>query len=344
MSLELNYEPEVFVEDIEKLTEKEWLSYRKSGLGGSDTAAVFGVSPWKTARELYYDKKGISSATVSEDNWVAKEVGHCLEELVAKVFFERTGLQPYAIRKMFRHPLYPFMLADVDYFVDLPDGRTCILECKTTSYPNKDKWGTEQQPVVPYQYELQGRHYMAVSNVDAVFFACLYDNNENSLIIRKLERDLLVEEDMIEQEKAFWEEFIIAGVEPPYTEKPDLVLSSIRKHYEAEEGIMDIPKEYQKELKTYASLKEEKRVLERKAKDLDSQMKKLIIPVVELLEGKSKGQIVMPDGLYECGYTTRRTTGIAKAELEKLHLLYPDIYNEYAKTKESQSFYFKPKK
>ena len=35
------------------------------------------------------------------------------------------------MRIMFRHPLYPFMLADVDFFVRMPDGTFAILECKT---------------------------------------------------------------------------------------------------------------------------------------------------------------------------------------------------------------------
>lgn len=43
----------------------------------------------------------------------------------------------------------------------------------------------------------------------------------------------------------------------------------------------------------------------------------------------------MPDGLYECGDTTRKTTGIAKVELEKLRLMYLNIYNEYVKIKEN---------
>lgn len=48
-------EPLVLVETAE-LTEEEWLSYRRRGIGGSDVAALLGISPWRTARDLYYDK------------------------------------------------------------------------------------------------------------------------------------------------------------------------------------------------------------------------------------------------------------------------------------------------
>ena len=42
--LNLNYTPEQVV-DISHLTREEWLSYRRLGIGGSDVAAIMGISP-----------------------------------------------------------------------------------------------------------------------------------------------------------------------------------------------------------------------------------------------------------------------------------------------------------
>ena len=75
MSLNLNYKPDVLV-DTENLSREEWLRYRRKGIGGSDAAAVLGLSPFCTKRDLYYDKTGIQAVVEEEDNWVAKEVGH----------------------------------------------------------------------------------------------------------------------------------------------------------------------------------------------------------------------------------------------------------------------------
>ena len=55
MSLNLNYKPEAVVE-ISGLSREEWLDYRKKGIGGSDAAAIMGVSPFATKTDLYYDK------------------------------------------------------------------------------------------------------------------------------------------------------------------------------------------------------------------------------------------------------------------------------------------------
>ena len=74
MALDLNYKADVVV-NTDVLTREDWLRYRRTGLGGSDAAAIMGVSPFCTKRDLYYDKRGITSAMDEEEsNWVAKEV------------------------------------------------------------------------------------------------------------------------------------------------------------------------------------------------------------------------------------------------------------------------------
>ena len=68
------YEPEVIV-DTDTLSREDWLTYRRLGIGGSDVAAIMGISPFATIRDLYYDKVGIQPLIEEdeESNWVAKE-------------------------------------------------------------------------------------------------------------------------------------------------------------------------------------------------------------------------------------------------------------------------------
>lgn len=228
MSICLNYKPEVLV-STEGLTNEQWLEYRRLGIGGSDAAAVMGLSPFCTMRDLYYDKCGIQAVMEEEEsNWVAKQVGHRLEDLVAEIFSVKTGLKVYPVRKMFKHPLFPFMLADVDFFIDFGDGRTGILECKTTNYNCQNKWANDS---VPVNYEYQGRHYMAVMNLDEVYFACLYGNNENEFIIRHMERDLDMEEEFDCRGSKFLEGVCTEEDRTAIHRKTGLVLESIRRHY-----------------------------------------------------------------------------------------------------------------
>lgn len=155
MNNKAEYTPEKVV-DISNLSREDWLEYRKKGIGGSDVAAIMGISPFATIRDLFYNKTGVQPVIQEEEesNWVAKEVGHRLEDLVAEIFSKKTGLEVFPVRVMFRHPLYPFMLADVDFFVRMPDGTFAILECKTCNYNAKDKWADEG---IPAHYVLQVR-------------------------------------------------------------------------------------------------------------------------------------------------------------------------------------------
>ena len=57
MNTALNYQPEVLV-DTADLSREDWLDYRRLGIGGSDAAAIMGLSPFSTIRDLYFDSFG----------------------------------------------------------------------------------------------------------------------------------------------------------------------------------------------------------------------------------------------------------------------------------------------
>ena len=61
-------------------------------------------------------------------------------------------------------------------------------------------------------------------NIDVAFIACLFSNNENDFVWQKIERDLEEEENTIMELSAFWNNHVMARVEPPLVEKPDAVL------------------------------------------------------------------------------------------------------------------------
>lgn len=145
MALNLNYQP-VSLVDTSTLTNEEWLQWRKKGIGGSDVAAALNLSPYRTMRDLYYDKIGVEAVEPGEDKSITFEIGHLLEDVVAKIFAKKTGLTVYRDQTMYQHPLFPFMLADVDRFITLPNGEKAILECKTAHYDLRHKWANGAVP------------------------------------------------------------------------------------------------------------------------------------------------------------------------------------------------------
>lgn len=70
------------------LDKKEWLKYRKSGIGGSDAGAVCGLNPYRTAMQVYQDK--VSEEIEEMDNEAMRQ-GREFEDYVAKRFMEATG-------------------------------------------------------------------------------------------------------------------------------------------------------------------------------------------------------------------------------------------------------------
>ena len=341
MELNLNYEPEIFVPDITILSNEEWLQYRRMGIGGSDVAAACGVSPWKTARDLYLEKAEGDFRDEQGKNWVTLEIGKRLEELVVQIFMKQTGLKPYAVRKMFRHPFYPFMLADVDYFVKIGED-VYVVECKTSFSYRMDEWADGN---IPLHYELQGRHYAAVTNTKGVIFLCLYGNSEDTFLMRRIERDLRQEADLIEQEAYFWNEFVLKKQAPEYTEPSALVINSLKKQLQIrEQKTVELSEELSPNILTYMKLKEKKAEADAISRKLESQIKGSIAPIRTALDDAQTGKIEINGISYQAGYTKRTTTSIPKIGLEAIRLLYPEIYQKYGRVTTSYSFYIKEEK
>lgn len=336
MSLNLNYQPTVVVE-TSGLTESDWLNYRRLGIGGSDVAAVMGFSPWRTTRDLYYDKCGIPNAVEDKPNWVTLEVGHLLEPLVAQIFARKTGLTVTNDTKMYRHPLYPFMLADLDFRVEDAEGKQGVLECKTSNLNSMDKWSNDG---VPSYYEWQCRHYMAVMNLDFVYIACLFSNNENDFVIRRIDRDLDIEADMIEAERSFWEDFVQAHVEPEYTERGDLVLDSLRRHYGASNpatAAVTLSPSLMPALRRWVELREQKQQLDRNARAMSEELDRIIAPVLDELKSAGQGVCSAGGESYTVQWKTKTRTSINKDDLLRLKTNLPSVYDEYSSCSESRT-------
>lgn len=337
------YTPEVLVA-TSGLSEEEWLDYRRQGIGGSDAAAILGISPFATARDLYYDKLKIVSYEEEENNWVAKRIGHLLEALVAEIFQKKTGFPICQVHMMFRHPTYSFMLADVDYFITLPNGETAILEIKTTNYNAKDAWWQNGQNVVPANYEAQGRHYMCVMNMNHVYFCCLYGNTEDEIIIRHIKRDKAYEDELIALESNFWNNHVLTKAPPPYTEDGDLILDSVKRHF----GPAD-PNAPQVELSMplancvarFTQLQAQKKIADAQSRNLENEMKRLQGQIVAEMGKSCTAVCAVGEDAYTVTYNPARKPIVTKENLARLQVQHPDIYNEYVTVSESRRFYVK---
>jgi len=157
---------------------------------------------------------------------------------------------------------------------------------------------------------------------------------------------LEVEEDMIAEEEHFWLENVQKKVEPEYTEKPSLVLESIRKHFGPADKDADkviLSRSHLINLQKYLELKAERARLESESKKLEERMKAAYLGIVEELGVSCTG--VLRDGSteYIVTYNPAYRTGIDKNNLERLKVHHPDVYDDFVTTTESRRFAVKKK-
>ena len=71
---------------------KEWLKDRRENpsIGASQSAAILGISPWKTPYDVWYDM--VYGLEEQEDNLTFR-LGRELEPVIKDLFMEETGLK-----------------------------------------------------------------------------------------------------------------------------------------------------------------------------------------------------------------------------------------------------------
>lgn len=148
----------------------EWLQARGKRIGGSEASAVVGLNPYMSNTDLWSIKTGRREAEdISDKPYV--RYGHDAEPLLRELF--KLDFPDYKVgyvdNNLFLNSRYPWAHASLDGWLQDPEGRTGILEIKTTEIlqsMQKEKWKDR----IPDNYYLQVLHYMMVMEAD---FACL---------------------------------------------------------------------------------------------------------------------------------------------------------------------------
>lgn len=186
------------------MTHEEWLKARQAGIGGSDAGTILGVNKWKSKTQLFFEKVNPELKQQVDNEFIYW--GNILEDVVAKEFETRTGKKVRKNNKMLRHPEHEFMLANLDRVIV---GEKALLECKTTSQYNIDQWKDDE---IPASYLCQIQHYMAVTGYEKAYIAVLCGGNQ--FIWKEVPRDDELIEIIINAEKDFWYNNVLAGVIP----------------------------------------------------------------------------------------------------------------------------------
>lgn len=191
---------------------------RKHGLGGTDCAAVMGLSPYRTPYELWLIKTGRMDepAILSEDRL---RLRHAHEDTIAREYAFQKGVQLKRVNQTVYHKRYPFMLCNLDRVII---GQKKIVECKTSTAWRRQDWGLTGSDEAPIEYILQVQHQLACSGLEDADIAALIDIDDyrifptprNEKIIQKIETAC----------ERFWFEHVVKDVAPPATTRGDFKL------------------------------------------------------------------------------------------------------------------------
>lgn len=187
----------------------DWLDLRRTGLGGSDVAAIFAVDQYHSGMDLWLNKTGQVPDRDLSDN-EAVHWGNVLEDVVAREFSERTGWVVFNPEAIVRHGDHPCAFASPDRLFKDDDGQIGLLEAKTAGHFQASKW---DDGAIPEAYELQVLHYLAVTGLPYAYIAVLIAGQRFQY--QRIDRDDEVIADLLAVEADWWADYVVARVPPP---------------------------------------------------------------------------------------------------------------------------------
>ena len=195
---------------ITPTSRENWLALRSFDVTSTQSAALFGLSPYLTEFELYQQKVGALSDEIEPNERMTW--GTRLQDAVALGVAQDKGLRVRRINTYWRHSDEPGMGASFDFeIVDHADGPG-LMEIKCVDYiAFRDTWLDEEAP--PH-IEVQVQHQLEVANRSWCLLVALVGGNTVKAI--RIERDREVGAGLRKAIAAFWSR-VRAGNAP----KPD---------------------------------------------------------------------------------------------------------------------------
>lgn len=195
----------------------EWLAWRRQGIGGSDIAALVGMSPWSTPMTVWLDKTG---QLPDDEGSEIMSWGQLLEGVIGEEFERRTGLH-IAHRQLMRFDsAHPICRATLDALV-FDDG-AAERACWNGAYYVHDAIGTlelkntsiwDRGDEIPEHFELQAQWQLGISRLARGWLAVLHRGNR--LRIHEIKADPRLYEDLVEIAETFWRDHVVTGEPPP---------------------------------------------------------------------------------------------------------------------------------
>lgn len=190
---------------------ESWLEQRRRGVGGSDVAAIMGLSPYATAYSVWCEKTGLAEPEdISEKPAVAW--GNILEPVVGEHY---ASLHPdrrvRRVNAVCQSIARPWAQASLDYEVEDTELGWGVLEIKTAGLRRAQDWDEG----VPLYYVTQTTQYLSVTGRPFADVAVLIGGQDyREFRIMRDEDDVKAVNDAVD---SFWQHNVLGNVAPEIT-------------------------------------------------------------------------------------------------------------------------------
>lgn len=202
-----------------------WLHARTSGIGGSEVAALLGISPYATAFDVFNAKvadTGELRFMLNEPAGGPKlrpelmtddpilEWGHRLEDAVAVKAADELGLVARTGGGLWQHLDHPVAIVTPDRVGTRPRSwkPVALIECKTSSEPHDWDDGA------PLHYQVQAQWQMGITGIHTCWLACFFLGHERDFRPVEVTFDPDWFAEMVDAAETFWADHVLTG-EPP---------------------------------------------------------------------------------------------------------------------------------
>ena len=193
---------------------------RSTYLGGSDVAAILGVSPWTTPFMLFQKKTGAYVEELTPAKRRILERGARWEPIVLEMMIDELtdrghDVEVIATGQRYLDPHLSFLAAEIDAEL-LVDGEPVNAEMKTAGYFAAGAWGEYDSNEVPIYYLAQVMHGLMIQPRRRAVVAAVTGFDERPMI-RWVERDEETISAIRAREVEFWQRIQSGDAPDPVT-------------------------------------------------------------------------------------------------------------------------------
>lgn len=208
------------------LNNQDFTLNRANFIGGSDMAAILGLSKYRTPVDVWLEKTGQAS---KQPSTLPMRFGQYTEEFIAQEYARLTNQTPAIYEEPFIDSKHAFLAGHIDRFVlsnheSLFDSQqklntTKLLECKTANPFMQQEWGEAGTDAVPMPYLVQCLWYLMLTGCLSADIAVLFGNSD--FRIYTISKNLDIEYMLREKACHFWNTYVLTKQAPPVQNEED---------------------------------------------------------------------------------------------------------------------------